>query len=592
MSDERGAGAEEAGAEASDEGAAAMAPEPTGSPEPVADAPTTAAGDARATPPGDAPRSSADAPNAPGRPKRPPRDWKDLPLRTGAALACATCMVLGSPDAGLWWLGLFGWVPWLWLIDGRSPRSSFWFGWLAGTLTVFWGFIWISALLTRFAGFSDVPALFLHLLFSAFQGLQWAIPALIIAKIQRRTGRDVLWIGPLAWVAGEALLPHVFPSYLALMWCWQPLWLQTAEIGGVCTVGLMMLLINSGLYLTIKGWVSARRIDRRALAVFAAALLGTPIYGAIRMAQVDAVIAESPKLKIGVVQGNFGITQWAHPRYKQVILGKLQRKSAELERQGAELLLWGETAYPFSRAIGRHDARDLPTSHPRRVRRGFQVPLIFGMVTADTSPETGSPYPWNTALVLHRDDTIGDLYDKNYPLAFGEYIPLVDPAWYLKMVPAASYINPGTEPKALAAAGYHFGPLICYEDILPRFARDIAGEGINAFVNLTNDSWFGKTKEQYQHLGLAILRTIENRRPLLRAVNAGVSAYVDPNGRLLQQTEVTDPDVDGLGEPVGFVAEVPMVDQGYRTIYSRVGEGVNAVLVGILVLLGIRRKRA
>ncbi|MCB9702710.1 MAG: apolipoprotein N-acyltransferase [Myxococcales bacterium] len=519
---------------------------------------------------------------------KPPRDLRDLLLRTAAALACATCMVLGSPDASLWWLGLFGWLPWLWLIDGRSPRSAFWFGWLAGTVTVFWGFIWISELLTRFAGFDALPTLGLHLLFSAFQGLQWAIPAAVLAAIQRRTGRELLFIAPLAWCVGEALLPHVFPSYLALMWCWQPLWLQTAELGGVCTVGLVMLSINSGLYCALKAWIRERRVDRRALALFLGVLIGAPTYGAIRMAQIDALAEASPKVKVGVVQGNFGITQWSHPRYKGEILRRLQRESARLESQGAELILWGETAYPYSRAIPRQNARDLPEKHPRRVRQGFSAPLIFGLVTDD---RTTSRFPWNTAMVLNADGSVGDIYDKNYPLAFGEYIPLVDPEWYLEMVPAASYINPGNEPKALGVGDYRFGPLICYEDILPRFARDIANQRISAFVNLTNDSWFGKTKEQYQHLGLAVLRTIENRRPLLRAVNAGVSAYVDPNGRMILETEVTDPDVDGLQDPVGFVAEVPMIDPEYRTPYSYFGEGLNTLALIGLVILGLRPPR-
>ncbi len=515
----------------------------------------------------------------------------DLLLRTAASIICATCMVLGSPDANLWWLGLIGWLPWLWLIDGRSPKSAFFFGWLTGTITVFWGFIWLSELLTRFAGFGIVGTLGIHLLFSAFQGLQWALPAALLARIQRRTGRNLLWIAPLAWCAGEALLPHVFPSYLALMWCWQPIWLQTAELGGVCTVGLMMLLINSSLYTTLATWLRERRLDRRALTVFIVAIVGVPLYGVVRMAQIDALAEASPKVKVGVVQGNFGITQWTHPRYKRVILHRLQQESARLEAAGAEVILWGETAYPFSRALPRRNAHDFPKRHPRRVRVGFTAPLIFGLVTADHSPETGSRFPWNTAMVLETDGSVGDIYDKNYPLIFGEYIPLVDPEWYLDQVPSASYINPGTVPQALKVGEFSYGPLICYEDILPRFARDMSNEGISAFVNLTNDSWFGKTKEQYQHLGLAVLRTIENRRPLIRAVNAGPSAYVDANGRLKHSTEINDPDTDGLRDPIGFVVEVPMISPQYRTPYARFGEGLNGLVVLALIVLGLRRRR-
>ncbi len=509
--------------------------------------------------------------------------------RLVAAGLCACCMVLSSPTADLWFLGFVGWVPWLFAIEGLSPRRAFWIGWLAGTITVFWGFIWLTALLMRFGGFGPPVAYPVHLLFASFQGLQWAIPAAVIVWARRKSGRDVLLIAPLAWTAGEALLPHIFPSYMALAWCRAPLWIQTAELGGVTTIGFIQLLINAALYVVLRDLWQGRGLNRRAVITFAAVMTLTPLYGAVRMAQVDALIERAPKVKFGVVQGNFGITQWANFRVKPHILTALQRQTSALEQEGAEVFLWGETAYPFSRAIGRRDAVDFPLRSRRRIRRGFTKPLIFGAVTHDPSV---SKYAFNSATVLHEDGRMGELYDKNYPLAFGEYIPLVDPDWYLSKVPSASYINPGDEPQALTVGEFRYGPLICYEDILPRFAREVAGEGIHAFVNMTNDSWFGKTKEQYQHMGLAVLRTVENRRALLRAVNAGVSVYVDPNGRVIKETEVTDPDAQRrMPPPTGFVAEVPMLGpEDITTLYTRTGELFNGLVIIALLVVSFRRR--
>lgn len=511
-----------------------------------------------------------------------------------ASLACALCMVLGSPDTSWWWLGLVGWVPWLYAIEGVTPKKAFWYGWLTGIVTVFAGFIWLTELLDKFAQFGLLPRLFIHLLFAAFQGLQWAVPAALINWLRRRTGRDVLLLAPLAWVAGEAALPHVFPSYLALMWCYEPRWLQLAEIGGVTTIGLAQLSINAGLYVLLRDQLQEKRLNKAAAAMFLGWLIGTPLYGTIRMHQVDEMIAASPKVKVGVVQGNFGIYEWGHMRTKGGILARVQKESARLEAEGAQLILWGETGYPYSYALKRRGGTDLPMRHPQRVRRHFTAPLIFGVVTRD--PEE-SPYPFNTAMVLERDGKLGDIYDKVFPLYFGEYVPFVDPKWYLEQVPSASYINPGKGPAVLRVGtpgeeDMRFGPLICYEDILPRFARSIAAEGIHAFVNLTNDSWFGKSKEQYQHMGLAVLRTIENRRGLLRSVNAGTSVYVDPNGRVVHQTPVEDPDeADGPMAATGFVAEVPLVDTSYRTPYTRTGELFNGLVIAGLALIGIRGRR-
>jgi apolipoprotein N-acyltransferase len=213
---------------------------------------------------------------------------------------------------------------------------------------------------------------------------------------------------------------------------------------------------------------------------------------------------------------------------------------------------------------------------------------VFGAVTYSTEQE----HTWNSALVLHRDGTMGSRYDKVYPLPFGEAAPsFVDPSWYLQTIPNASHLNRGSEPGLLELDGLRFGPLICYEDVLPRYARRVADQGVHALLNLTNDSWFGQTTEQAGHLGLSVFRAVEHRRPLVRAVNAGVSAYVDPAGRIVTRTEVTDSDVDGYGHAEGFVADVPMVDPGRRTLYSRTGDVFALALVAGLVGLGWRRRR-
>lgn len=499
-------------------------------------------------------------------------------------------MWLGVPDTDLWWLGFVGWIPWFWAIDGQSPRRAFFYGLGAGIVAVFVGFYWMTELLVRFGGMPLAPSLGVHFLFASWQGSQWAFSALIIAWLAKRRARvSLLWSAPLAWTAVEALLPNIFPTYLPLLWCWQPLWIQHAELGGVTTVSFTMLAINAAFYVLLREWFTHRRWSKPAAVAAAAWCLGVPLYGAIRIAQVDAIAEESRQIKIGVVQGNFGIRTYGRRRLKPKLLADLQHISTQLESQGAQLLLWGETAYPYAE-FWRDSTEDLPLTHPRRVRRGFTVPLIAGVVTHDRSHE--NPYPWNSAWVFHSDGSLGDRYDKNYPLMFGESVPLVDPKWYLKVMPHASYLNPGDGPVVLGVEGLRFGALICYEDILPRFARATANEGIHAFVNLTNDSWFGKTREQGEHLGLGIFRAIEQRRAVVRSVNAGASAYVDPVGRVIHRTEVTDADADGWQGAEGFLAKVPMIDPAYRTLYARTGELFNGLCIAALILLGLRRRRS
>jgi apolipoprotein N-acyltransferase len=527
-------------------------------------------------------------------------------------------MWISAPDWDIWWVALFGWVPLLWAIHERPRRHAFVYGWIAGFVAVFVGFFWMSELLTRFAGFGLPAAAAITGLFALVLGLQWAIPAWLTTLLRERSGRDTWLIFPMAWTFVELLQSAVsiFPVHMALSWAWQPLWIQTAEIGGAMTVSFVMVAINAALWELLRSWLERRHLDRapsspgfdratssprfdratsspsfdpatpgprfsRKAAIIAAAwLVGVPTYGWIRIQQVEAQMAAAPKLQVGVVQGNFGIDTYATGTMKPVLLRELQRVTAALQREGAEVVLWGETAYPFSRFARQHEA-DLPANDPRRIQNGFDVPVIVGLVTRDATRK--NPYAWNTAWVLDADGRWGDRYDKNYPLMFGEAAPPgIDPEWYLDQIPSASHLNRGDGPAAIEAAGYRFGALICYEDILGAFTREVANERVHAIVNLTNDSWFGKTREQAEHLGLAVFRSVEHRKALLRSVNAGISAYVDPTGRVVEQTGVTDSDNDGYQGAEGFVVEVPMMDPDLRTIY-----GITGSLFGWLCGLGL-----
>jgi apolipoprotein N-acyltransferase len=493
-------------------------------------------------------------------------------------------MWLSAPDFDLWWLAFVGWVPLLWAIHERPRRHAFFYGWIAGFVSVFIGFFWMSELLTRFAGFGMPAAAAITGLFALFLGLQWALPSWLTNVLQAKTGRSTLLLFPMAWAFVELLMSTVsiFPVHMALSWAWQPLWIQTAEIGGAMTVSFVMVAINAALWELLRAYLDRGVLGRKLAAIAAAWLIGVPTYGWIRITQVQAQMDAAPQLRMGVVQGNFGIDTYGKMRMKPVILTELQQVTAALQKEGAQVVLWGETAYPYPR-FTRQRTTDLRSTDPQRIQRGFDVPVIVGLVTRDGTGE--NPYAWNTAWVLQSDGTWGDRYDKNYPLMFGEAAPPgLDPEWYLDKIPSASHLNRGDGPAAIEAAGYRFGALICYEDILGAFTREVANERVNAIVNLTNDSWFGKTREQAEHLGLAVFRSVEHRKPLLRSVNAGISAYVDPIGRVVEQTEVTDSDTDpeGYQGAEGFAVDVPMMPAESRTVY-----GITGSLFGWLCGFGL-----
>ena len=528
------------------------------------------------------------------------RKWQLRAKRFGIAWAVGTLFWLSVPDTDMWWLGFVMWAAWLWMIEDMTPKQALFYGFISGVSAISVGYFWMTELLLRFAfppehpdgsvawGWMSMPlSVAIHMVFSCWQGAGWGLAAGLLAWLRRRTGVGVLWLAAPCWTVVEAFFPNLFPTYMSLAWCFQPVLIQLAEIGGVTMVTFAMVSFNTALYVVARGWLRTRELSRSGLIALVGWGVGIPLYGVIRMSMVDAQIEEAPKLKFGVVQGNFGIETFRSHRAR--ILSELQMMTARLEQEGAEVAVWGETAYPYA-GFTRESTRDFPRGR-RRVRRGFSIPLILGAVTRHRDRRK-NPYPYNTAWVLHADDTLGDRYDKVYPLLFGEAAPkFIDPDWYTSTIPNASHLNAGEEPGTMRVDEWVLGPLICYEDILPRYVRATANQGVHVLVNMTNDSWFGKTREQHEHLGLAVFRAVEHRKGLLRSVNAGVSVYVDPAGRVVHETEVTDSDTEGYDGAVGFVAEVPMMDPDSRTLYGLTGEAFNILLgVGLFGLAWRRRK--
>jgi apolipoprotein N-acyltransferase len=239
-----------------------------------------------------------------------------------------------------------------------------------------------------------------------------------------------------------------------------------------------------------------------------------------------------------------------------------------------------ETAGDAVDADGRTADRDRNAA-----MRGFSTPVLFGVITGRDRPDfPGEQDTFNTAVLIDRDGRVVGRYDKTYLLIFGEYLPFAD--WFpflKKWLPEAGDFSPGTSVETFDFEGVRLGILICYEDIIPAFGRKLAAKSPDILLNLTNDAWFGKTAEPYLHLQLATFRAIENRRYLLRSTNTGVSAVVDPVGRIVKQTSLDDAET--------VLADVAVMSG--ETIYQRYGDVFAWASCGIAVVLlalGLRRK--
>jgi apolipoprotein N-acyltransferase len=292
---------------------------------------------------------------------------------------------------------------------------------------------------------------------------------------------------------------------------------------------------------------------------------------------------------VGVVQGNVAFDEkgYEHPDLADRQLLDLQMQSQQLEKAGADLIVWTESAFPYlipRKATHESTVRGVRTrivgddASRQRVKM-FNAPLIFGAVTYEQKPDGSFDPdldPFNSAIMLDSDGGYVARFDKMFLVLFSEHIPFVDTfPWIRKILPRASgNFSRGkgivTFPLHTAAGDFTLGPMICFEDILPEYGRRLGEKHPDLLVNITNDAWFGDTSEPWEHLALSVYRAVEQRSELVRAVNTGVSAYVDSAGRVIRKTYAVDPGLHP--HPADrIIGPVSMLRAG-DTVYAKVGD--------------------
>ncbi len=493
-----------------------------------------------------------------------------------------------------WWNAWFCFAPLVYIIDrAETAKQAALYSWWAGIVANCGGFYWIIQLLERFAHLPWIIAAFLFFLLACYQAVVFLLFGGVVWKLRRSTSLPMTLIAPVVMVAFELIVPMIFPWYLAITQAWNIHVIQVADLAGPLGVSALLLLANGALY---DLW-ERRRAAWRPAAAAALAIAAALIYGHVRIGQVDAARAAAQKLNVGVVQPNVSFDQKGinKPEFAQGQVADLQACSAELERRGADLIVWTESGFPYW--VSRTMKNDLPEKSRGRIRRGFSVPLFMGAVTESPSDE----YPHNSALMLERqrpEDTGGEFvarFDKIFLLMFGEYIPGLETFPFIKkiMPSAAGNFARGKEVVTFPfrrpqdpleqPAPWRLGPLICYEDIIPQFGRNLARLHPHLLVNITNDAWFGASSEPWEHLQLAVFRSVELRTDMVRAVNTGVSAWIDANGRLYHRTYSIDPKSMPLppgrttcGVSPESKADLEMAEmvlmEGGHTFYARFGD--------------------
>ena len=492
----------------------------------------------------------------------------------GLAMLGGAFYFLGWAGFGFWPLSLVCLVP-LWgaleLGLGRTWRHSLAVAWLYGTVTCAGGYHWLVEFLDVFSGYGYAASALFWLLFSAYLGFNFAVYGLVYRALRKR-GWSTSFVAIPTLLLIEWLYPSLFPTYLSNSLFAQTALVQIADLGGPMLVTVVMALVNLSVYEAWR-WRRARRPVPKALwGLTVAAIAFTTIYGMVRMAQVEAELEKAPVLRVGIVQVNMGIFE----KRTEAIEGHRRHleQSRQLEEEGElDLLIWPESAFIDGLP------RRVPISADL-VRRDLKSPLLFGGVS--TGRIDGKRKVYNTVFLTDDQGTVRSTYDKTYLLMFGEYLPFGDIFPILDdLSPNSGRFSAGTHVRPLTLGPWRISTPVCYEDVLARFTRKMVREAKpHVLINLTNDAWFGDSQEPWIHLVLSRYRAIEHRRYMVRSTNSGISAVIDPLGRVVSQS--------GLLTRENLRYDIHMLEGD--TVYGRIGDWPGWLGLAAILVMFIRRR--
>lgn len=444
------------------------------------------------------------------------------------AVGCGVLYFLAFPGIDLWPLSFVALAPLMVAMHGQTPRRAAGLGWLAGFTMTMIGFYWLLELLETFSGFGTPLCLLFTAILCGYQAGRIAFFGWLHARLSRRG-----YPGGLAFAVGFAASEQAFP--LLFPWSYAstvhqvPALNQLAELGGPILVALPLVAINIAVAELVLAWRAKTAPRRRLIGALLVAPVLSVLYGAVRIPMVDARTAAAKKGRVGMVQANMSLMGKRHNR------GEGMRRhlagSHELTSRGKlDLLLWSETS-----VMGSMGEDEIDSVVHDRFAASLGVPTLFGAVVVKYMDEGRRYILFNSALLTNQAGHVVGRFDKQRLVMFSESMPFGEtfPVLY-EWSPNSGKFVPGTRYDPLTFGEHQVATIICYEDIIPGFVNRIVNNGDpDLLANLTNDAWFGDTTEPWIHLASSTLRAVEHRRFFVRSTNSGVSAIVDPVGRVV-----------------------------------------------------------
>jgi len=497
--------------------------------------------------------------------------WKQW----AAAALSAILLELPFPLAGPMppWRSLFAWfalAPLLWALvsksDDRHPlRRGFLLGYLCGFLWYLGNCYWIRDTMSRYGDMPPLAPTLLLIAFSLVLGLYFGLFGLGTVFVHRKTGsaRWALLFAPFLWTALElaaARITSVPWDQLGYSQVDNVAFCGLAPWTGVYGISFVLVISNA----IVAGSVLERRGTAARQAIFISGWVLVFLLGDV--AAQDWKMPPAPTTATAVlIQPNLDVgdaNNWRGPDWDRHI-AEFTRLATEpstkdttyiagIPQTGAplgeiipppypthpDLVAWPESPAPY---FG-NDPRFQQAM--QSVATATHAPLVVGGIGMDPPKhDPGQDPTWqfyNSAFIIAPDGSRIGRYDKIHLVPFGEYIPFQNLLTFAHKLTG----RVGVFDRGMARNSYllpvqnqekhRYGVFICYEAVFADEVRQFARHGAEVFVNISDDGWYGDTSAPWQHLNIARMRAIENRRWLLRDTNSGVTAAIDPYGRVRQ----------------------------------------------------------
>jgi apolipoprotein N-acyltransferase len=453
-------------------------------------------------------------------------------------------------------------------------RRAFFVAYLCGVLWYLGNCYWIRDTMSHYGDMPPLAPTLLLVGFSLVLGLYFGLFGLGLALVQRATGsmRMTLAFAPFLWAALElaaARITSVPWDQLGYSQVDNALINQLAPWTGVYGISFVLVAVNA---LLVGGLLLGREIKnplsgRWAWTGCGALLLISGFAGVFiaspKPAPTATAVLIQPNLDVGAAN-NWQGQEWDRhiaeftrlageqcktgvPNYRSSSLG-WKTYIAGIPQTGAptvenicpphpthpDLVAWPESPAPFFEEDPRLQRA------MAGIARAEQASLIVNAIGSKYSAAEGGWDDYVSAVIYNADGNEVGRYDKIHLVPFGEYIPFQNLLTFAhKLTGRVSAYSRGTERNAFllptqSGGSHRYGVFICYEAVFADEVRQFARHGAEVFVNISDDGWYGDTSAPWQHLNMARMRAIENRRWLLRDTNSGVTAAIDPYGRVRQ----------------------------------------------------------